>query len=159
VERIATLCRIERIDKQDIGARVEIVAEARLALTGVVATDPFVKGVFQEIPTCADPTLYEPSEQELDTQQKVVREIRASLDAIIQLSDRLNSPKVGQGQAEGEGGGGEAAAWQEWGHAELSDLKRSLEWVDGDLVRLQDLAGETTMEDFKLGQQVRLYNN
>uniref|UniRef100_A0A7S0RJ41 Lon N-terminal domain-containing protein n=1 Tax=Pyramimonas obovata TaxID=1411642 RepID=A0A7S0RJ41_9CHLO len=148
IERVATLCRIEKIERQDIGARVDLVGEARMEVNGIVSTDPYITGTFRQVPTFADPTLYKPTEIEMSNVEGVVRDIRQILDDIIQLSDRLKGPA--QGEAE------KVAGWQEWGHAEISDLKRSLSWVDGSVVRLEDLASETTMEEIEWADQETL---
>lgn len=49
VDRVATLCRIAHVERQDVGARVELVGEARLQLCDIVSTEPFVKGVFRQV--------------------------------------------------------------------------------------------------------------
>eukprot|EP00959_Pyramimonas_sp_CCMP1952_P408062 8551925-Pyramimonas_sp.AAC.1 len=149
IERVATLCRIENIERQDIGARVDLVAEARMELSGIVSTEPYITGTFRQVPTLADPTLYQPTEIELANVEGAVKDIRGLLDDIVLLSDKLKGPKQNPEES--------VAGWREWGHAEVSDLKRSLVWVDGTVVRLDSLSSEISMEDVKWAAQVRLF--
>lgn len=53
LDRVATLCRLERVQRQEVGARVEVVAEARLQLVDVTRVSPYIKGVFKQVPHLA----------------------------------------------------------------------------------------------------------
>lgn len=147
VDRVATLCRIAHVERQDVGARVELVGEARLQLCDIVSTEPFVKGVFRQVRTMADNTLYVPTESEVVRVELLVTELRAMLADILVLSDKL-----GTRGAVAEAGG-EDTAWNEWGHMEISSLEQSLKWVDGPSVLLAAVQDRpTTMADVEWQQ-------
>jgi hypothetical protein len=148
LDRVATLCRITEVERQQVGARVELVGEGRLQLCDIVAVEPYVKGVFRQVRTMADTTVYVPTEAEVVRVELLVSELRAMLKDVLLLSDKLG--------ARGGGGGGDneddvaaetsddVAGFNEWGHMEISSLEKSLEWVDGPSVKLEALGSEPT---------------
>mmetsp|Transcript_1396 Transcript_1396/g.2882 ORF Transcript_1396/g.2882 Transcript_1396/m.2882 type:complete len:377 (-) Transcript_1396:223-1353(-) len=132
LDRVATLCRLERVQRQEVGARVEVVAEARLQLVDVTRVSPYIKGVFKQVRTFANDTLYKPSEAEVLVVANLVTELRSMINDLQLLTGRLqmrNESSAGQRVDE-------SMLWQQWGHTEISNLNRSLKWVESPVVDL-----------------------
>eukprot|EP00238_Polyblepharides_amylifera_P014900 CAMPEP_0196579152 /NCGR_PEP_ID=MMETSP1081-20130531/17813_1 /TAXON_ID=36882 /ORGANISM="Pyramimonas amylifera, Strain CCMP720" /LENGTH=375 /DNA_ID=CAMNT_0041898625 /DNA_START=343 /DNA_END=1470 /DNA_ORIENTATION=+ len=151
LDRTATLCRIELIEREQVGARVELVAEARLQLQDILRLEPYIKGTFREVPTMADPTLYQPSEEETASVMELVGKIRSTLNGVIMLSNKLsqgigpsdlppsrptpgasNTPKRSTSDDDG-------IEEMLWGHMEISNLTESLKWVEAPCVKLSEM--------------------
>ena len=49
LDRVATLCRLISVERQEVGARVEVVGESRLQLVDVTRVSPYLKGVFRQV--------------------------------------------------------------------------------------------------------------
>ena len=147
LDRVATLCRIAEVERQDVGARVELIGEGRLQLCDIAAVEPYVKGVFRQVRTMADMTVYVPTEAEAVRVELLVNELRAMLKDVLLLSDKLGTRGGGGGDGDDDNDaatGDDEAGFNEWGHMEISSLEKSLEWVDGPSVKLEALGSEPT---------------
>jgi len=134
LDRVATLCRIAEVERQDVGARVELIGEGRLQLCDIAAVEPYVKGVFRQVRTMADTTVYVPTEAEAVRVELLVNELRAMLKDVLLLSDKLGTRGGGGGGGDDDNDaatGDDEAGFNEWGHMEISSLEKSLQWVDG----------------------------
>ena len=148
---VASLVRVEEIVREDVGAKVVIVGESRVAMIDVVESEPYVRAKCVAIPTMgADGTLaYKPSDEETAEVEALTEFIATAVDDIVRLVDRLLTDATSETNADGDPGSTTTAdsLWDlsnitseiEWGHAEVGNLRRAMGWVEGPQIGLDDL--------------------
>lgn len=150
---VASLVRVEEIVREDVGAKIVIVAESRLNLNDVLDSDPYVRAKFTGIPTMgSDGTLaYTPSEDEMAEVEALTEFIDTAVNDVVNLVDRLLTDGGSDGGSDGMSDGvsdtGDSSndssndskitpedLWDisnvtdeiEWGHGEVGNLKRAM---------------------------------
>ena len=139
VNQVATLVRVEEVQREEVGAKVTVIGESRLQLVDLRDSDPYVRAAFLAVPTMgAEGTLaYTPSEEEMAEVEALTEFIDTAVNDVVTLVDRL----VGEDGADPE------SLWDisgaaddvEWGHAEVGNLRRAMAWVEGPSITLDDL--------------------
>ena len=143
VNQVATLVRVEEVQREEVGAKVTVIGESRLQLVEVRDSDPYVRARFLTVPTMgAEGTLaYTPSEEEMAEVEALTEFIDTAVNDVVALVDRLARL--------GEDGEDPESLWDisgavddvEWGHAEVGNLRRAMAWVEGPSITLDDLDG------------------
>ena len=153
VNASATLARIEAVHRQEVGARVEVVGEARIKLEDIAGREPYITGVFTHIPQMGDVGTYVPSEDELAQVKEVTDYIENSVKDILALSDKMLADKPSDGAREslsGVVGGGEDEEEDDggmWTHKEMGNLRSAMEWVEAPPVTVERIENPVSMDD------------
>jgi len=162
VNASATLARIERVTREAVGARVEVVGEARVKLEGIAGREPFITGVFTHVPQMGDAGTYVPSDAELAQVKEVTDYIEGAVRDVLLLSARLlgdapseTNVESAESDAKDEDADDEstANAFDDaafdgiWTHKEVGDLRSAMAWVDAPSVTVERIEAEVTMED------------
>ena len=147
VNQVATLVRVEDVRRSEVGAKVTIVGESRVALVDVLDADPYVRAAFVAVPTMgAEGTAaYVPSEAERQEVEALTEFISAAVEDVATLVDRLMK-RTDDADPEALWDISDAADDVEWGHAEVGNLRRAMAWVEAPSVGLDDLPAEETVE-------------
>lgn len=147
VNQVATLVRVEDVRRSEVGAKVTIVGESRVALVDVLDADPYVRAAFVAVPTMgAEGTAaYVPSEAECQEVEALTEFISAAVEDVATLVDRLMK-RTDDADPEALWDISDAADDVEWGHAEVGNLRRAMAWVEAPSVGLDDLPAEETVE-------------
>ena len=167
INQIATLVRVEEIVREDVGAKVVIVGESRVAMLDAVESDPYVRARFIALPTMgATGTLaYTPSEDEMAEVEALTEFIDTAVSDISTLVDRLLTDEAAEVSSASDSDAPEASdalenseaaitpddLWDisgvmdevEWGHAEVGNLRRAMAWVEGPSITLDNLADKS----------------
>mmetsp|Transcript_2686 Transcript_2686/g.8722 ORF Transcript_2686/g.8722 Transcript_2686/m.8722 type:complete len:315 (+) Transcript_2686:1707-2651(+) len=93
VNASATLARIEAVHRAEVGARVEVVGEARMKLEDITTREPYIAGLFTHIPQMGDVGTYNPSDDELAQVKEVTDYIESAVNDVLLLSDKLLGDK------------------------------------------------------------------
>lgn len=141
VNQVATLVRIEDIQREEVGAKVTLIGESRVTLQGIKESDPYIRGVFVPVPVMgAGGTLaYIPSDDEMAEVDALSEFVDTAVNDIVMLVDKLLE--------------GQDVSWDtadavddvEWGHAEVGNLRRAMAWVEGPSVTLDQLKTPISM--------------
>lgn len=152
VNASATLARIEAVHRQEVGARVEVVGEARIKLEDIAGREPYITGVFTHIPQMGDVGTYVPSEDELAKVKEVTDYIENSVKDVLALSDKIladtpsdaarRDPLRGGEEDDDEDDDGEM-----WTHKEVGNLRSAMEWVDAPPVTVERIEKPVSMDD------------
>ena len=147
MNQVATLVRVEEVQREEVGAKVTVIGESRLQLVEVRDSDPYVRAAFLTVPTMgAEGTLaYTPSEEEMAEVEALTEFIDTAVNDVVALVDRLI----------GEDGEDPESLWDisgavddvEWGHAEVGNLRRAMAWVEGPSITLDDLDGPVSADE------------
>ena len=162
VNASATLARIETVTREAVGARVDVVGEARVKLEGIAGREPFITGVFTHVPQMGDAGTYVPSDAELAQVKEVTDYIEGAVRDVLLLSARL----LGDAPSDTDVESAESDAKDEdaddentvnefddasfegiWTHKEVGDLRSAMAWVDAPSVTVERIEAEVTMED------------
>ena len=173
INQVASLVRVEEVVREDVGAKVVIVGESRVAMSDVVESDPYVRARFTAVPTmgAAGTLAYTPSDDEMAEVEALVEFIDSAANDVATLADRLLTDAAAEASeateasdsddASGPGSSDALVAsdaattpeslWDisgvtdevEWGHAEVGNLRRAMAWVDGPSITLDDLADKS----------------
>ena len=167
INQIATLVRVEEIVREDVGAKVVIVGESRVAMLDAVESDPYVRARFIAVPTMgATGTLaYTPSEDEMAEVEALTEFIDTAVSDISTLVDRLLTDEAAEVSSASDSDAPEASdalenseaaitpddLWDisgvmdevEWGHAEVGNLRRAMAWAEGPSITLDNLADKS----------------
>jgi Lon protease-like protein len=146
VNASATLARIEAVHRADVGARVEVVGEARVKLEDITTREPYIAGLFTHIPQMGDIGTYNPSDDELAQVKEVTDYIESAVNDVLLLSDKLLGDKK-----DVKGGSGEDDADDDglWTHKEVGNLRLAMEWVDAPAVTVERIEEKMSMADAK----------
>ena len=134
---VATLVRVESVDKEEIGALVRIVGESRLILSSISQSEMgYLNGMFTAVEVAGSPCTL------LPTWEGEVEELTAFIDDAVMdiclLTDRL---------LDGEEAHEDEMAGVEWGHAEIVNLRDAMAWVEGPSITLDQVVPGTAMAD------------
>ena len=166
INQVASLVRVEEIVREDVGAKVVIVGESRVAMMDVVESDPYVRARFTAVPTmgAAGTLAYTPSDDEMAEVEALTDFVESAVSDIVTLVDRLLTDGGATGASDALARVSETDEtdevtasvtpedlWDisgvtdevEWGHAEVGNLRRAMAWVDGPSVTLDDLADKS----------------
>lgn len=155
VNASATLARIEAVHRQEVGARVEVVGEARIKLEDIAGREPYITGVFTHIPQMGDVGTYVPSEDELAQVKEVTDYIENSVKDILALSDKIlavtpsdaarrDALRGGDGDDDDEDDEDDGEMWT---HKEVGNLRSAMEWVDAPPVTIERIENPVSMDD------------
>lgn len=151
VNLVATLARIESIERAEVGARVELVAEQRVRVLSVKNMEPYIRMEVAEVMTCDSPGTLCPTDDEMSGLSDLLSEVRQLVKEVLMLGEKIQleseSMKGGELSEEEEEEEEEDDQWEEWGHTELSSLRESMEWVDQQIVSLSVMKLPITMEE------------
>ena len=153
VNASATLARIEAVHRQEVGARVEVVGEARIKLEDIAGREPYITGVFTHIPQMGDVGTYVPSEDELAQVKDVTDYIENSVKDVLALSDKIlaDTPSDAARRDASRGGGGDDEDDEDdgemWTHKEVGNLRSAMEWVDAPPVTIERIENPVSMDD------------
>ena len=145
VNVVATLVRIESIDKEEVGALVHIVGESRMILSNISQSEAaYLNGMFTAVPVMGAPGTIVPSEED----EAAVEELAAFIDAAVKdiclLTDKLLDE---DDEEEEEDDDEEELSGLEWGHAEVVNLRAAMAWVEGPSITLDQLEPGTAMTE------------
>lgn len=155
VNASATLARIEAVHRQEVGARVEVVGEARIKLEDIAGREPYITGVFTHIPQMGDVGTYVPSEDELAQVKEVTDYIENSVKDVLALSDKIlaDTPSDAARRDSLRGGGDNDSDDEDdddgemWTHKEVGNLRSAMEWVDAPPVTIERIEKPVSMDD------------
>ncbi|KAK3257793.1 hypothetical protein CYMTET_33132, partial [Cymbomonas tetramitiformis] len=154
VNLVATLARIESIEREDVGARVELVAEQRVRVLSVKNMEPYIRMEVAEVMTCDSPGTLCPTDDEMSGLSDLLSEVRQLVEEVLMLGEKLQleSESLKEGiitlpEEEASEQEEEDDQWEEWGHTELSSLRESMEWVDQQMVSLSVMKLPVTMDE------------
>ena len=148
---LATLARVTRLERQEVGVEVEILAENRVVLQGANAESD---GGYLEV-ECHD-LLHPSSAKDADQKAQLptpelserlveqANNLRAMLDDVLQLTERVvkRSASVSNDDDDDDDDRRDEDNML-WGHRESSDLREALAWADRRRpVTVQDLLAE-----------------
>ena len=142
VNTSATLMRVERVRREEVGARVEVVGESRVKLEDIASREPFITGIFTHVPQMGDVGTYVPSEAEMAQVKEVTDYVENAVGDVLTLSDKLLSgTEEGEDEEDGDAFDGI------WTHKEAGDLRSAMAWVDAPAVTLEDIEdGDVSMD-------------
>jgi len=142
VNTSATLMRIERVRREEVGARVDVVGESRVKLEDIASREPFITGIFTHVPQMGDVGTYVPSEAEMAQVKEVTDYVEKAVGDVLTLSDKLLSgTEEDEGEEDGESFDGI------WTHKEAGDLRSAMAWVDAPAVTLENIQdGDVSMD-------------
>jgi len=152
VNASATLARIEAVHRQEVGARVEVVGEARIKLEDIAGREPYITGVFTHIPQMGDVGTYVPSEDELAQVKEVTDYIENSVKDVLALSDKILADTTSDAARRdplrgGEDDDDEDDDGEMWTHKEVGNLRSAMEWVDAPPVTVERIEKPVSMDD------------
>jgi len=152
VNASATLARIEAVHRAEVGARVEVVGEARVKLEDITTREPYIAGLFTHIPQMGDVGTYNPSDDELAQVKEVTDYIESAVNDVLLLSDKLLGDKkdvanVGTNTGDGDDDNDDDDGL--WTHKEVGNLRLAMEWVDAPSVTVERIEEKISMADAK----------
>jgi len=154
VNASATLARIEAVHRAEVGARVEVVGEARVKLEDITTREPYIAGLFTHIPQMGDVGTYNPSDDELAQVKEVTDYIESAVNDVLLLSDKLLGDKkdVANVGASTDGDDDDDDDDDDdglWTHKEVGNLRLAMEWVDAPSVTVERIEEKISMADAK----------
>ena len=98
VNQVATLVRVEEIQREEVGAKVTIIGESRCTLLDIKESQPYITAVFVPVPVMgAGGTLaYTPSDDEMAEVEALTEFIDTAVNDIVMLVDRLLEGEEGR---------------------------------------------------------------
>ena len=147
VNQVATLVRVEEVQREEVGAKVTIIGESRMSLRELEEKSQrgYLVGTFVPIPVMQDDgsAAYKPSKTELDEVEALADFIDDAVNDCVALVDKL---------LDGDGDDklwdtSDAANEVEWGHGEVGNLKRAMAWIEGPYVTLDMLQVPCAMSE------------
>lgn len=150
VNASATLARIEAVHRAEVGARVEVVGEARMKLEDITTREPYIAGLFTHIPQMGDVGTYNPSDDELAQVKEVTDYIESAVNDVLLLSDKLLGDKkdvanVGASADVDDDDDDDGL----WTHKEVGNLRLAMEWVDAPSITVERIEEKISMADAK----------
>jgi len=132
---VASLARVVRMDRLEVGCEVEIVCEGRLMLEDAVQQSDggFLTALCHDVPhPSSDPRspCPLPDTQLTKSMLESAVQLEATLAAVMELAERLTGRAL-NGTSQGDTPESEDADdGMLWGHAETSSLRSAIEWAE-----------------------------
>ena len=147
VNQVATLVRVEEVQREEVGAKVTIIGESRMTLRELEEKSQrgYLVGTFVPIPVMQDDgsAAYKPSKTELDEVEALADFIDDAVNDCVALVDKLLDGDGDDKLWDTSGAANEV----EWGHGEVGNLKRAMAWIEGPYVTLDMLEMPCSMSE------------